>query len=403
MLYWINKKIEKENIVILSKIAILLGSCGRQSLDKVEARFKKNASPVAVLGKNNLILIPFAKIQDVANQLEEPAIDVSIETPNGMRKKKLVFSDFDAREKCFLYLKKLTTNAVPVQASSAKTSAAKTKTAKTTSSTPVNRPKTAPAQLKPQSVVAKLKAKVYGAAQPESRVEQQPRKPIKMQFMQALEDKGISKKSAFIGMGLAGVVLGATLFFSMMSNTASLYDALQTQNIASADIESYLNDGADINYQGTDGVTPLLSAINHGKEDLVVTLVNKGADLKNNYSGETALDIAIASGLRDAVDSMLNKQAPTSQDNDLLTRAIKNKLGVGIVNKIILLGSNVNYINENGTSVLAIALLFGAEEDVVRLLLEKGASTSIMINGVSPAEFAQSKGDMQLASMLTRY
>lgn len=396
MLYWINKKIEKDNVVILSKTAILLGSCNKQLFDKVEICFENNENPVAVLGKENISLLPFKIIQKTISSVTVPDIEISVKTPNGLRKKTLSLSDFGVRDKCFLYLKKLTVN--------------------TTKLKKPEQPK--PEQLKQQPNIASIKSQ---AVKPDAKslnkksldknsqdkriTENEVSSEQNFQYELVEKREWLNKKTAFIAMGLVSLVLGSFLVILMMSGSASLYDAIQTQTkgLSSAEVESYLNDGADINYQGEDGVTPLLSAINHGKEELVVTLVNKGADLDNNYSGETVLDIAIASGLTSAVTSMLNKQAPSSRGEDLLTRAIQNKLGLDIVGKIISQGSNVNYINENGSSVLAIALLFSADDNVVKLLLVNGASTSIMINGIPPVEFARSRGKMPLASMLARY
>lgn len=389
MLYWLNNKNEKDNVVILTKIAIVVGSCDPQSYAKADAQFKNNANPIAVLGKENVKVIPLQRVQGVESQVSTPEITLGIQLNAGKVVKKTInFSDFSAREKCYLYLQKLTQGSQQNTAQASQAQAGQTKPQSTASvSSPSNaNPKvkadknnlgTATSQQTQEKETSKTKAKI----------------------------PAINKKMAIMGavlVALGGGILAAYLTF-FAEKPSSLYEAIQSDNVASTDIDKYLTEGADINYQGDDGVTPLLSAINHGKEDLVVTLVKKGADLDDDYSGETALDIAIASGLNKAVTTMLDKNAPSQNSDDLLIRAIQNKLSLESLNKIISLGSDVNYVNDNGSSVLATALLFGAKNDVVKVLLERGASTSIHVNGVSPVKFAQSKGNMQLASLLTQY
>lgn len=401
MLYWLNRKIEKNNVVILSKNAILVSTCTKDLFDQVEEQFKKNTSPVAVLGKNNISIIPFSRIERIFSQVKTPGIEVSVKTPKAIKKITLHFADFSVREICFQYLKKLTINSdknkqekqAPAQEKIVLNKAS-TKRVVSASNNDFNQRKSNERELKP-----KLKSKkvIVPKITEQSDVSE-------TQFIsEEIKDSWLTKKSLSIAFALVASVVTGYFVYSSMVTSPALYEALQTKNLVSSDIENYLKQGADIDYRGTDGITPLLSAINHGKENLVVTLVKKGANLVNDYNGETALDMAISSGLNGAVNSMLDKNAPSSNKGDLLIRAIQNKLTLEILNKIISLGSSVNYVNENGSSVLATALLFGSDNSVVKLLLEQGASTSIQINGLSPQDFALSRNNQSLALLFSRY
>jgi len=397
MLYWLNNKTEKNNIVILSKVAVLLGSCGALSCEKVEAQLQKNANPAAVLGKENIVLIPFQRIQKINSEVTAPVITLSIQMAKGIANKTLGFSDFEARDKCFLYLKQLKVNSQGTAKNTAKPVASvATKSKVASSPSPVSTSRSS----HPESLMSKP---VQELSKKEPAFGRKPEVKRQVSESNSPKKNWLNKKTGMIAAGLVVTLLGGYFAYSLMPKADALYAAIQAENIVSADIEAYLENGADINYQGMDGVTPLLSAINHNKEDLVVTLVNKGADLDDDYNGDTALDIAIASGLNNAVGSMLDKKAPSRNKNDLLTRAIQNKLSLNNLDKIVLSGCDINYVNDNGSSVLATALLFGAGNNVIQLLLEKGASTSIRVNGLTPAEFAQSRGNMQLASLLTQY
>ena len=388
MLYWINKNLENNNVVILSKNGILLASCRRDSFERADELFKKNTSPVSVLGKENITLIPFSKVLRIITQVIEPGIELSVKTSKTTKKIVLNFSDFEAREKCFLYLKKLRGTQPLISSELSFEQNASNKKSSFVHDRKGDRRSGAYSKSDRRNTTRKDSLNLQ-TSNTSSEFKELDREPF--------------KKRIFIGLGLTSFLLASYFLFFAEPDPASLYDAIQTQTIKSSEIETYLKDGADIDFRGADGITPLLSAINHGKEELVVSLVNNGADLSSDYNGETALDIAIASGLNSAVKSMLDKDAPSSNKNDLLIRAIQNKLNYNTLNKIISLGGNVNYINENGSSVLATALLFGSNNNVIKLLLDQGASTSIKVNGVTPELFAQSRGNQELASLLSSY
>lgn len=390
MLFWLNEKIEKNNTVILSKQAVLVGSCNRDSCKDVRAQLEKNHSPVKVFGKENLILIPLPKIQEITNQVKKPVLEIVVGMNSAGEERKLLlsFSDFDDREKCSTFLKKLRLSAIQNTGQKQKT-------------------KAKPAQPEAAQPIAKIKnllARKKTPANPLKVASHQPLssgKPFKYEEI-TLKHRLKEKKPLLYGLTIGAIVLASSLYL-FSANPDSLYEAIQTQNITNKEIDSLLDKGADINYRGEDGVTPLLSAINQGKEKIIVSLVNKGADLTDKYNGETALDVAIASGLDNAAFIMLSKKAPTANQKDLLIRAIQNKLSTTSVKKIINLGADINYINENGSSVLATALMFTAKDEIIKLLLDKGASTNIKINGVPPAMFARTRGRKDLAKLMANY
>jgi len=399
MLFWLNEKIEKNNTIILSKKAMLVASCQRELCESVSAQLNQNISPVKIFDKGKLALIPLTKIQGIRSRSDTPILDVviGINTAGKEKTLSLSFSDPAARNKCAAYLKKLRLNAIQNTGGNQKAPVGADKTdAVMQAKKPRNTAATSSASLleKPAKSDIPDPSSASSASSSEDLFEYEE---------VSLKHKLPNKKFLISGAVMASLLLLVLMYSFMGDSAASLYKAIQSKNITPQEISSLLNNGADINYQGVDGVTPILSAINHGKEDVVVSLVDKGADLKNEYNGETALDMAIASGLDKAAYSMLNKKAPSSNHKDLLIRAIQNKLSVNSLEKIISLGGDVNYVNENGSSVLATALLFTAKADVIKLLLSKGASTNIKVNGLPPALFARTRGRKDISRLIARY
>ncbi len=392
MLFWLNKKTEKNNIVILSKKSILLGSCGSKACGKVEALLKKNIHPLKFMGKQNLLAIPFDRIQTINYQNKIPGIELGVKTKAGLKKIMLAFSDIESSKKCYLYLKKLTPQALQ-----------KTETRADDEQQRIRE------KLKKQlrqphktelGIVPSAPPVSQWLSEPDESENKQTDSSKSVTKLQVFKKQWFSKKKVAIALALAAVLLGTWLMLS--AGPEALYEAIQSKQISSSEVDHYLEAGADINYRGKDGVTPLLSAINQKKDKLVVTLVKKGADLSLDYNGETALDLAIANGLNRAAKTMLEKKAPSSHPKSLLTRAIQNKLGIDTLSKLVAQGADVNYVNENGSSVLATALLFGSQYSTVRLLLENGASTRIKVNGVPPAMFARTRNRPRLAMLLSK-
>ncbi|KAG1650293.1 Dimethlysulfonioproprionate lyase DddP [Nymphon striatum] len=113
-------------------------------------------------------------------------------------------------------------------------------------------------------------------------------------------------------------------------------------------------------------------------------LINKGAALSTQYIGQTPLDLAIEATLDNAVSKMLNKEMVTSNPQDLLLRSISSGLNFENIKLIADSGMDMNHQDEEGLTALGMALLFGSEPRVVKLLLDRGASTKIKVNVPSP-------------------
>ena len=360
MLYWLDKNSEENNVVILSKNSILLGSCNKSSCEHIDSQLKNNTNPVKLLGKKNLSLIPYAKVKKITNRISRTNLTVHFKVDNKTIDKNILFSNLEAKTKCLSLIKKLHGG----------------------------------------SLLIKEQRKTVKLEPPQENLLSTLWNYTKNWFRLCKEYSSIATA------GITGVV-GVIYIISLLvinDNSASLYDAIQAHNLKVNDVTTYLEDGADINFVGTDGVTPLLSALNNGEEKIAIALIEQGANLNISYFGQTALDVAVETSLNNAVLSMLSKNAASNERHSLLIRIIQNELDLKTVKAAIALGAgNINYIDKDGLSVLANALLFEAKTDVVKYLLDNGASTKTNVNGVSPVEFVRSRGKQSLAVLLSQY
>jgi ankyrin repeat protein len=131
--------------------------------------------------------------------------------------------------------------------------------------------------------------------------------------------------------------------------------------------------GADPNYKGRNGDTPLLAASKEGHIDIVALLVKRGADV--NFSGPsgTALLAASAGGHKYIVELLLEHGADVNFSGSSGTALLAASAGghTYIAHLLILRGADVNFSGSSGTALLAASTR--GHSDIVKLLLRNGA------------------------------
>lgn len=144
-----------------------------------------------------------------------------------------------------------------------------------------------------------------------------------------------------------------------------------------SDIPSTLiRSGAPINAQNTAGETPLQLAVSKGYEPLVTLLLAHGADIAlRDSKGQTVLHVA--------------------------TRNWGNGGSTAIATLLLDAGVDLDARNNLGETALHKAVLF-AHTSMVRLLLSRGASTSIADNwwGGTPLHWAADMGKHDIGKLL---
>ena len=131
--------------------------------------------------------------------------------------------------------------------------------------------------------------------------------------------------------GLIVIVLfysGCSLLKSTPANTFdfSIHDSITTNNISVFD--QHLASGVDINFKEEKwGNTPLIHAAYHGRKSMVDRLVKQGADLNmQSYNGWTALHVAVGQEHFDVVVQLLEAGANTKIRNRLFGQESNKKL-----------------------------------------------------------------------------
>lgn len=402
MLYWLNKESEKNNLIILNKNAILLSSCDEEHYERVDSQLKNKANPIELLGKDNISLIPFIQIQGITSRSTEPDIDIKYKADKEIEDKSIEFIDVEAKQKCLSVIEKLLGDNLQKNEHQQSAFSASLSPFLSLLIASIASYFFYPIFLKTTVVIGGIWSlgSIFKLVERFREPPKITRWTEKGRYMK--KTWGVMK-GAYSLVIIAAIIAG--LYFKMAAfiGPSSLYNAIHEDDLTATDVSDFLGRGADINYKGDDGTTPLFSAINFGEEKLAIAIVENGANLSNSYAGQTALDIAIEEGLNDVVVSLIAKNAPSSDKQKLVLKSIIGELNLDTIKKVVALGADVNYVDEEGSSVLETALMFDANNDVVQYLLEKGVSTQVKVDGMSPVEFAESTENIELAQLLSKY
>ncbi|OQU96312.1 Ankyrin repeat-containing protein isoform 1 [Cladophialophora immunda] len=168
--------------------------------------------------------------------------------------------------------------------------------------------------------------------------------------------------------------------WTVLGNTPNLRDAwliTASEKGQNEVVVQLLNKGADLEVKdGIRNYTPLSLAASNGHQAVVQLLLENGADLevKGGHLGQTPLSQAAANGREVVVKLLLGKgaelEAKDKSGQTVLLCAVENG-HKEVVQLLLEKGAELKARDNNGQTALLLAADYGREE-VVRLLLEKG-------------------------------
>ncbi len=418
MKYWFNKDSSNKNIVILSAKALIIASADKESQERIEKQLNANTHPKMIFGSDGFQVIPFAAIEDLSSSSVDGDLEISYKTTKQLASVQISFDYSKSKLECMGYIKKLTLkNSVKSETVRDITKEVESKVNKNEAEHLERNEAKSPFTVKSSEDVESKPKKNFNFKamfNPTNLIPKRsiPKSSIPKGSISKLSKKAFGVLKPIYLVGFASVAVAVTaiaLYFFLpngQSGPASLYQAIQTHQTngtSGTPIQSFLDNGADINYMAEDGTTPLITALNFSEETLAIKLINKGAILSTQYIGQTPLDLAIQATLDKAVSTMLKQEMITSNPQDLLMRSISSGLNFENIQLIADSGMDMNHADEEGLTALGLALLFGSDPKVVKLLLDRGASTKIKVGQVSPLEFAKLRGYTEIAAMLEQH
>ena len=172
-------------------------------------------------------------------------------------------------------------------------------------------------------------------------------------------------------------------------------------------VKFLIQNGANLNALNSTGHTPLQIAITNNKDDLVKIFIENGANVNTfDSTGQTPLQLAIHKGKYEIAELLLAKGAVLSNQNNLISdrgylQQAVSKGRLKICQLLISIGANIDLQDKEGNTPLLNAIKNIKKDsghfDIVKMLLEKGASPNIANNEKNvPLHFANSKELVEL-------
>lgn len=171
-------------------------------------------------------------------------------------------------------------------------------------------------------------------------------------------------------------------------------------------IQSLINAGAEFGPAlKSTKMTPLMYAIEYGKDALIPSLIQPNEINQENYYGKTPLILAIRKGDVNLVKTLVNKGANVNQKNYLgnspVGYAVVNKQ-VNILHFLIQKGANVNIPNQYGSTPLIEAAYFNLPQMAI-ILIHAGADRNYREQfGLNAYDVAQKQKNQAVLSILSR-
>ena len=196
-------------------------------------------------------------------------------------------------------------------------------------------------------------------------------------------------------------------------------------------VETLLSKGAKMDMEDSNGDYPLHFAVSHKKKELICVLADHGADIdaRNTKDQRTPLEIAIIEGNDEIVITLLSKGAKINfQDsscNPVVHKAVRYITGETdvedscgetplykavesnrktIVELLLKNGANIEARNGCFKETALIKAVKKENEDIVGMLIENGANTEARINYINytPLHLAAEKNLLSIVKILLK-
>jgi len=172
-----------------------------------------------------------------------------------------------------------------------------------------------------------------------------------------------------------------------------------------------LEKGPDTCIRNKEGHTALTLSAALGHRHIISLLAKSGVDLNyTNEQGASALIIASKLGQIDCVDTLLRSGADTELRNRIECYVLGNTAlieatlarRVAVMKALLVARADKNAVNEYGYTSLHLALLENRGDEVVKVLLQAGATVEHQGNasGIGPLQLAAREGSLGAVKLL---
>ena len=186
------------------------------------------------------------------------------------------------------------------------------------------------------------------------------------------------------------------------SLNALLLKACENNNIPK--ILECLDNGANVNYIDSNGLSPIIIASTKGNNDMIALLLENGADINlvDQNTGYSPLMFAIALSYPDTASFLIQNSADVNaySKNSGISSLMLAIGDSALVTDLIKNGADVNMKTFDGITALMYAAMYD-DLDSAMILIENGANVNYKnVFGATALMMAKEKGSAKMVSVL---
>ncbi len=200
-------------------------------------------------------------------------------------------------------------------------------------------------------------------------------------------------KRSILGMALIMATVGIST-----GCATTIHEAAIKGNITS--IQEHLAAGVEVDARDQYGKTPLLLASSWSHLDIMILLIEKGANVNVERQGWTPIIASAIAGHIEGMKLLLSKGADVNalEGRALSLAAMAQK--VDAIKILIKAGIKIDGVNENGVTPLWQTAFYDMDK-VAKVLIEAGADVSYRTpQGISVLQTARARGSKKVEALL---
>lgn len=339
-MYWIDRTSETENVVVVDRTGILVGSCDEEHCDALQVQFSSGKTAIEVLGTADILTIPYSQIQRVTSRDTDNDVSIDYKAKKEIENKLLFFEDTDQKQQFVAALDKVMPETFvksEVQ-QSAFTAALNPLLSLVLSGAATylfyNKLRWVALGVGGLWALVSLFMLIGRMSSP----------PTVTRW--TIGGRYVRKAWNGLKTAVSYVILAAIIAVAYESlpngwGPSSLYEQMEYETLSASSVDTLLERGADINYRDEYGDTALSLALDWGYDGIAIALIEAGADLS----------------LKDSYDM----------------------------------------------TPIEHAISYDADPSVIKALLDNGATLDFRIDGMTPVEYAREYEYAELEALLAAH
>ena len=387
MEFWINRKSESDNVIILSEGRILITSCDEAHYDEVESKLNKS-DPFEVFERDDFTIIPFLKIQKIESRSTDDSVDVIRLVKKEHEESTLHFDSVEQKAEFVeaLKLKEISDLTVSVRQQSALVAAfyplISLALGLFISYLFFDRLRWTTILIGTIWLGTSLYMLYFRFTKP----------PV----ITAWVKKGrifrkLSNMIKTVFASIIALVIVASLSrqFPISYGPKAILSHLKMEELEPEDVATLVSRGADVNYEDPEWDYPLAITVYNEDAALTKALLDAGAKIIYENESESRI-LTSALEYSDKISLLLlQSDQPLGKLESNLAYAIRHGRSLKVIDSLVKRGANSKEVDDDGNNLLVTVIEYDDNDDLFSYFLEQGLSTDVKVQDKTLLDFAK--------------